>query len=119
MANITVDGQKIEARDGKSILEASGYEVTTAVDGQQALELLEQREVDLVVSDVDMPRTNGFDLTRTIRSSDSMNHLPVILVTARETDEDKARGIQVGANAYLVKRSFDQRNLLQTIEQLL
>jgi len=103
----------------KSILESSGYDVTTAVDGQQALEILQQNEVDVVVSDVDMPRTDGFELTRAIRSSDQMHDLPVILVTARETDEDKARGIQVGANAYLLKRSFDQRNLLRTIEQLL
>lgn len=103
----------------KSILESSGYDVTTAVDGQQALEILQQNEFDVVVSDVDMPRTDGFELTRAIRSSSRVSDLPVILVTARETDEDKARGIEVGANAYLLKRSFDQRNLLQTIEQLL
>ena len=103
----------------KSILETANYNVTAAVDGQHAWECMQNDSFDLVVSDVEMPRMDGFELTSSIRGVATFNELPVILVTARGTDEDKARGIQVGANAYLVKSSFDQRNLLETIEQLI
>ena len=103
----------------KSILEAVGYEVATAVDGQAAWHYLQEHEPDLIVSDVDMPNMDGFALTEAVRASPKLRATPVILVTARGTDEDKARGIQVGADAYLVKSSFDQRNLLETIAQLL
>ena len=103
----------------KSILEAAGYDVLTAVDGQAGWQLLQEKEVDLVVSDVDMPNMDGFDLTEAVRASKKHQPLPVILVTARETEKDKARGIEVGADAYLVKSAFDQRNLLETIKQML
>ncbi len=103
----------------KSILEAAGYEVATAVDGQAALEFLQDHETDLIVSDVEMPRMDGFALTEALRASKRLARLPVVLVTARETDQDKSRGLAVGADAYLVKSAFDQRNLLETIAQLL
>ena len=103
----------------KSILEAAGYEVSVAADGEAAWRLLQERGADLVVSDVDMPRMDGFVLTQLIRGAEGFQKLPVILVTARDTDQDKARGIEVGADAYLVKSAFDQRNLLETITQLL
>ncbi len=103
----------------KTILESAGFEVATAVDGQHGLELLAEESFDVVVSDVDMPRVDGFELTAAIRAQATNSDIPVILVTAREKDADKARGIEVGASAYLVKSSFDQSNLLETIEQLL
>jgi two-component system chemotaxis sensor kinase CheA len=103
----------------KSILEAAGYEVATAVDGQAAWEFLQDHETDLIVSDVDMPNMDGFGLTAAVRASPKWRRLPVVLVTARETERDKARGIEVGADAYVVKSAFDQRNLLETIAQLL
>jgi two-component system, chemotaxis family, sensor kinase CheA len=103
----------------KSILEAAGYEVIVAVDGANAWQLLQEQGADLLVSDVDMPRMDGFALTEVIRGSRRFGDLPVVLVTARGTDQDKARGIEAGADAYLVKSAFDQRNLLETIAQLL
>ncbi len=103
----------------KSILETAGYEVVAAVDGRQAWQFLERDTFDLVVSDVDMPRMNGFDLTSSIRNSSQFANLPVVLVTARGSAEDKTRGVRVGANAYLVKSNFDQTNLLETVQQLL
>lgn len=103
----------------KSILEAVGYDVATAVDGQAAWDYLQDNETDLVVSDVDMPNMDGFALTAALRASNRCAALPIVLVTARETEQDKARGIEVGADAYLVKSAFDQRNLLETIAQLL
>jgi two-component system chemotaxis sensor kinase CheA len=103
----------------KNILETAGYNVKTAVDGIDALTALKTEDFDSVVSDVDMPRMNGFDLTAKIRSDRKLADLPVILVTALESREDRERGIDVGANAYIVKSSFDQSNLLETIKRLI
>jgi two-component system chemotaxis sensor kinase CheA len=72
-----------------------------------------------VVSDVEMPRLNGFDLTARIRADPKLSELPVVLVTALETREDRERGIDVGASAYLVKSSFDQSNLLEAVQRLI
>jgi two-component system chemotaxis sensor kinase CheA len=102
----------------KSILEAAGYEVATAADGEEAWRLLQEHGADLVVSDVEMPRLDGFALTEAVRGSKRFRDLPVVLVTARGNDADRSRGVQVGANAYLVKSAFDQRNLLETLAQL-
>jgi two-component system chemotaxis sensor kinase CheA len=101
----------------KSILEAAGYLVRTAVDGAEAFATLRETEFDLVVSDVDMPRLNGFDLTAKIRADKGLTELPVILVTALESREDRERGIDVGANAYIVKSSFEQSNLLDVVRR--
>lgn len=103
----------------KNLLEAAGYHVRVAVDGIEAWALLKSEPVDLVVSDVDMPRMNGLELTAKIRTNRNMANLPVILVTALESREDKERGLEVGANAYIVKSSFDQSNLLEFIRRQL
>ncbi len=102
----------------KNILESAGYHVKTAVDGVEALTALKTEPFDLVVSDVDMPRMSGFDLTAKIRADKKLAELPVVLVTALESREDRERGIDVGANAYIVKSSFDQSNLLEVIRRL-
>ena len=103
----------------KNILETSGYVVTTAVDGIDAMTQLNTEEFDAVVSDVDMPRMNGFNLTEKIRGDKKLAELPVVLVTALGSREDRERGIDVGANAYIVKSSFDQSNLLETLRRLI
>jgi two-component system chemotaxis sensor kinase CheA len=103
----------------KSILEAAGYEVLAAADGAAAWRLLQERGADLLVSDVEMPRMDGLALTEAVRASPRFRELPVVLVTARASEEDKARGARAGADAYLVKSAFDQKNLLETIAQLL
>lgn len=103
----------------KNILESAGYTVATAVDGLDAYTLLKTAAFDLVVSDVEMPRMNGFDLTAKIRSDKQLSELPVVLVTALESREHRERGIDVGANAYIVKGSFDQSNLLEVIGRLI
>jgi len=102
----------------RSILESAGYSVTTAVDGVDAMTHLRTGEFDIVVSDVDMPRMNGFDLTARIRADKKLSDLPIVLVTALESREDRERGVDVGANAYIVKRSFDQSNLLEVVRRL-
>jgi len=103
----------------KNILETSGYRVVTAVDGIDAMTRLKIESFDAVVSDVDMPRMNGFNLTEKIRGDKKLADLPVVLVTALGSPKDKERGIDVGANAYIVKSSFDQSNLLETIRRLI
>ena len=103
----------------KGILESAGYNVKIAVDGMEAFTLLRAERFDLVVSDVEMPRLNGFDLTARIRADKKLAELPVVLVTALETREDRERGIDAGANAYLVKSSFDQSNLLEAVRRLI
>lgn len=103
----------------RGILEAAGYDVVTAVDGADAWRVVQERECDLVVADVDMPRLDGFGLCQAIRGSRRHARLPVVLVTALESHEHRARGLEVGADAYIGKSSFDQQALLDTIQQLL
>lgn len=101
-----------------SLLDAAGYRVQAAVDGAEAWALLKSQPFDLVVSDVDMPRLDGFALTERIRADPKLAELPVILVTALESRQDRERGLEVGANAYAVKSSFDQSNLLDIVRRL-
>lgn len=103
----------------KTILESAGYEVTTAVDGMEGWNLLKQSQFELLVSDIEMPRMDGFALTQRIRNDRNLRHLPVILVTALQSQEDRERGLEAGANAYIAKSGFDQSNLLDVIRRLL
>jgi two-component system chemotaxis sensor kinase CheA len=103
----------------KTILEAAGYEVTTAPDGEAAWRILQEQGADLLVTDLEMPRMDGFALTEAVRASPRFRGLPVVLVTGRASEQDRARGLQAGANAYLVKSGFDQKNLLETVARLL
>lgn len=103
----------------KNLLEALGYGVRIAADGAEAWHLLADDEIDLVVSDVDMPRMNGFELTERIRADRRLADLPVILVSALEARDDKAQGIRAGANAYVVKSGFENTNLQEMIERFL
>ena len=103
----------------RSILEAAGYRVETAKHGLDALErLAAHSEIELVVTDVDMPEMDGLALTAAIRASAEWQSLPVILVTSRASDEDRRRGVEAGADAYMVKDSFDQHALLDTVAQM-
>jgi len=83
------------------------------------LSILQSNNCDLIVSDVLMPRMDGFELTTSVRKDPEFGKLPIILVTALESQKDKERGMEVGADAYIIKSTFDQTNLLQTIEQLI
>jgi two-component system, chemotaxis family, sensor kinase CheA len=102
----------------KRILESGGYDVVTAVDGVDALNTLRSRAFDAVVADIQMPNMDGLTLTAKIREDKHYQELPVILVTSLATEEDKRRGIEVGANAYLTKPTFDQKVLLDTLRRL-
>jgi two-component system chemotaxis sensor kinase CheA len=104
----------------KNILEAIGYNIQVATDGQEALNTIaESGAPDLIISDIMMPRVDGFELTKHLKKDPKTAQVPVILVTSLDSAEDKTRGIEVGADAYIVKSAFDQSNLLETIEQLI
>lgn len=103
----------------RNLLESAGYAVTTAVDGWDGYTLVKQGGFDLVVSDVEMPRMNGFEFTTKIRGESELSSLPVILVTALESPEDRQRGLEAGANAYIVKSTFEGGNLVSTIQRLI
>jgi two-component system chemotaxis sensor kinase CheA len=102
----------------RNILEAAGYRVSVAVDGLDAWTTLKAERFDLLVSDVDMPRLGGFDLTARIRQDPEVHDLPVVLVTALDTREDKERGLAAGASAYVVKSDMEQSNLLEIVQRL-
>jgi two-component system chemotaxis sensor kinase CheA len=103
----------------KNLLEAAGYYVKPTVDGVDALAALREEDFDLVISDIEMPRMDGFELTSKIRGDARLSRLPVMLVTGMESQEHKEKGIDVGANAYLTKSSFTQGTLLETARSLL
>ncbi|WP_416309597.1 response regulator [Spirulina sp. 06S082] len=102
----------------KRILEGAGYEVTTAVDGLDGLNKLRNGHFDAVISDVQMPNLDGLQLAARIRQNPDYNELPIILVTSLASDEDKKRGVEAGANAYIPKGSFNRDILLDTLKRL-
>jgi two-component system chemotaxis sensor kinase CheA len=103
----------------KNILESAGYQVVAAVDGAEAFNRLKTERFDLVVSDVEMPRMDGLELTTRIRADKALAEIPVVLVTGLESREHRERGADAGANAYIVKSSFDHSNLLDVVGRLL
>jgi chemotaxis protein histidine kinase CheA len=119
--NVLVVDDQFSVRElQRSILETAGYRVETAPSGGEALERITGGgEVDLVLSDIQMPGMDGFELLRTIRASAEHSSLPVVIVTSQKGEDDRRRGVEEGADAYIVKDDFDQRTLLETIERLL
>lgn len=103
----------------RSILEAHGYRVRLAVDGVEALEQLRREPPDLVIADLTMPRMDGFELLRHVKSDQALSPIPVIIVSSLETREERERGLSLGAEAYIVKRKFDHEELLRVVRQVL
>ncbi len=103
----------------KSILETHGYEVRVAVNGSDALTQLRSKPVDLVISDVQMPHLDGFQLLAEIKRDEKLLKTPVILVTSLDRRQDQERGLELGADAYIIKRKFDHQDLLATIRQII
>ena len=100
-------------------LEEAGFAAAQSANAVDALARLSEQRFDLVVADVEMPRLDGFLLTERLRATSLLADLPVIIVSARSSDEDRRRGLEAGAQAYIVKSAFDQTNLLDTVERLL
>ena len=105
----------------KNILENAGYEVRAFADGQEVWDWLrrdDHRLPDAIVSDINMPRMDGFALAAAVKSDPRFSQLPVVLVTSLDSPEDRLQGMEAGADAYMVKSLFDQRELLAVIDQL-
>jgi CheY-like chemotaxis protein len=119
-ARILVVDDSVNTREiERSILEAHGYQVITAGDGEEAFETTRNETFDLIVTDIEMPRLDGFALTRRLRQDERYHAVPIVMVTSLEREEDKRKGVAAGADAYIVKSAFDQSNLLEIIRGLI
>ena len=103
----------------RSILERAGFDVRTAVDGIQALTMLAESPADLVLTDVEMPNLDGFGLTEAIRSLPALANVPILILSSLSSDADRQRGLDVGADGYIVKSGFDESGLLAAVNRLL
>jgi two-component system chemotaxis sensor kinase CheA len=103
----------------RSIFEHAGYRVRTAANGEEALERMTEDVPDLVLTDIEMPQMDGFQLTAAIRGRPALASVPVIILTSRGSEESRRRGLEVGADGYIVKSGFDQVALLSAVERLL
>jgi two-component system, chemotaxis family, sensor kinase CheA len=103
----------------KGILERAGYRVRTATNGAEALALLAAEPSTLVLTDVEMPEMDGFGLIEAIRRHPRLAHVPVIILSAQASEADRRRGLEVGADGYILKSAFDQTGLLAAVNRLL
>ena len=103
----------------KNILENAGYQVRVAADGEEAWALVQGEPLDAIVADITMPRMDGFTLTEMVKGDERFKETPLVLVTSLESSQDRIRGLEAGADAYITKSSFDQKELLETIERLI
>ncbi len=103
----------------RNLLKNHGYEVDVAVDGAEAWTAVQNQAYDLVLTDVDMPRMNGIRLTHAIKADPRYADLPVLIVSYKDREEDKVRGLEAGAESYLTKSSFHDETLLQTVRDLI
>ncbi len=102
----------------RAILERAGFDVTVAGDGIEALAHLENETFDLVLTDVEMPRMDGFALTERIRAHPSLSNVAVLILTSLASDTDRRRGMDAGADGYIVKSAFDEQSLLAAVDRL-
>ena len=103
----------------RSILERAGFDVRVATDGNHALSTLAEEPSDLVLTDIEMPNMDGFALTEAIRAHPTLANIPVLILSSRSSDADRQRGLDVGADGYIIKSGFDEASLLTAVNRLL
>ncbi|MFP6562642.1 hybrid sensor histidine kinase/response regulator [Paraburkholderia sp. B3] len=103
----------------RKLLEKRGYAVTVAVDGMDGWTTLRQGRYDLVITDVDMPRMDGIELVTMIRNDPQLKHVPVMIVSYKDREDDRRRGLEAGADYYLTKGSFHDEALLDAVNDLI
>lgn len=111
----SVTVREVESR----LLKHQGYEVETAINGIDGWNLVRIGLYDLVITDIDMPRMNGIELLRAIKNDPKLNHLPVMIVSYKETEEDRLKALRAGANYYLTKSSFHDETLINAVKDLI
>lgn len=116
---LVVDDSHTTRHIEQIILEAEGYKVTTACDGIDALEKLKQHHFDLVISDIRMPRMDGFVLVHNIKHTEELKHIPVIVISSVFEEDTNAKLSGLGADAYIVKSDFERENLIAKAKELL
>jgi two-component system sensor histidine kinase and response regulator WspE len=114
-----VDDSAIVREVERQMLAGRGYEVDVAVDGADGWSAVKAGGYDLVVSDIDMPRMTGLEFVRAIRGDPKLQSLPVVIVSYKDRDEDRTRGLEAGANYYLTKSSFHDGQFLAAVEELI
>jgi two-component system sensor histidine kinase and response regulator WspE len=114
-----VEDSRTAREIGRRLLVGAGFEVVTAVDGLEALDLLNSSPFDAVLTDVTMPGLDGFGLTRRIKSDPRLAAIPVVILSYKDRQEDRKRGIAAGAVAYLVKEETGPMEILETMHSLL
>jgi two-component system sensor histidine kinase and response regulator WspE len=103
----------------RKMLTSRGYKVDVAVDGMDAWNTIRENDYDLVVSDIDMPRMNGFELVSLIKNDPNLRNIPVIIVSYKDREEEKNKGLEVGADFYLTKGSFQDKALINAVLDLI
>jgi two-component system sensor histidine kinase and response regulator WspE len=116
---LVVDDSPLTRELISALLEAVGYDTVAAADGAEALHLLSQTQVDLVVTDLEMPGLDGLELTRQLKGHESLNRLPVIILTTRGGEEDRKKGLAAGANGYITKGDLVRQDLVDVVKRLL
>jgi two-component system chemotaxis response regulator CheY len=101
-----------------SLKRFEGCRIVEAVDGVDALKKLSTEKVDMIVTDINMPVMDGLKLVKLVRENDKLKHLPIIIITTEGAEEDRERGLRLGANAYIAK-PIQSSNLIKTITGLL
>ena len=115
---LLVDDSLVTREMERRLLEDAGFVVTAAGDAEEALSLLGEESFDCVVTDIEMPRMDGFELAAHLRGMEHFSHLPIIVVSTRDRPEDRLRGLKVGADAYLTKQSLDAGELVDLVRRL-
>jgi len=102
----------------QNILRNKGYKVTTAVNGKEGWDILQKQKFSLLITDINMPIMDGFTLTEHIKKSETLRDMPVIIITSMGSEAEKKRGLEVGADAYIIKNEFESGELLRIVSQL-
>jgi len=115
---LVVDDSITVRETERQLLENAGYRVEVAVDGADGWNAVRLGEFDLVVSDIDMPRMNGYEFVSKIRADNRLENLPVIVVSYKDREEDRIKGLDAGADYYLTKSSFQDDTFIQAVRDL-
>lgn len=116
---LVVDDSITVRETERQLLENAGYAVEVAVDGADGWNAVRLGEFDLVVSDIDMPRMNGYEFVSKIRADNRLENLPVIVVSYKDREEDRIKGLEAGADYYLTKSSFQDDTFIQAVRDLI
>ena len=117
MAKILIaDDSLAELQIFQAALQSTGHTIVTAMDGEAAEAKVKSEKIDLIILDVVMPKKNGFQVCRDIKSNDQYKNIPVIMVTSKDQESDKFWGMKQGANEYLIK-PFTQEDLLKAVKK--